>query len=71
MGREARRPGLESREVLILPTFTPENAAALSGGPLHVEPAEGDNLLFVYSADGLTPNVALSYFPSYFFDRTS
>lgn len=48
-----------------------DHCDAISGGPLHVEPADGDNLLFVYSADGgAPPNVALSYFPAYFFDRT-
>jgi hypothetical protein len=43
---------------------------AITGGPLHLEPSEGDNQLFCYSADGLTPNVALSYYPAYYFDRT-
>ena len=31
MGTEARRPGLDPREVPILPTFTPDIAAALPG----------------------------------------
>jgi Fe-S cluster assembly protein SufD len=31
MSIEARRPGLDPREVLILPTFTPDSAAALAG----------------------------------------
>jgi len=47
------------------------DSAVLSGGPLHVEPAEGDNLLFVYSADAAAPSVALSYFPAWYFDRTA
>jgi hypothetical protein len=46
-----------------------DNCQAISGGPLHVEPADGDNLLFVYSADAQAPNVSLSYFPAYYFDR--
>jgi Fe-S cluster assembly protein SufD len=33
MDVEARRSGLDPREVLILPTFTPENAGALPGDP--------------------------------------
>jgi hypothetical protein len=41
----------------------------LTGGPLHVEPAEGDNQLFVFSADALAPNVALAYYPAWYFDR--
>jgi hypothetical protein len=44
---------------------------AISGGPLYVEPADGDNLLFVYSADASAPNVSLSYYANYFFDRTA
>jgi len=33
MGAEARRSGLDSREASTLPTFTPDNAAALPGAP--------------------------------------
>jgi Fe-S cluster assembly protein SufD len=33
MRAEARRPGLDPREAPTLPTFTPDNAAALSGAP--------------------------------------
>lgn len=43
---------------------------AISGGPLFVEPADGDNQVFVYSADGSAPNVSLGYYSSWFFDRT-
>jgi hypothetical protein len=47
-----------------------DNTPYISGGPLFVEPADSDNSLFVYSADGTAPNVSLSYYPAYFFDRT-
>lgn len=47
-----------------------DNTPYISGGPLYVEPADGDNQLFVYCADGSAPNVSLSYYPCYFFDRT-
>jgi hypothetical protein len=43
--------------------------AILSGGPMILEPSEADNQLFAYSADGLAPAIALSYFPAWFFDR--
>ena len=43
---------------------------AISGGAMAVEPSEGENQLFAYSADGAAPSVSLSYYPSYFFDRT-
>lgn len=43
---------------------------AISGGPLFVEPADGDNAVFVYCADAAVPNVSLAYYASYFFDRT-
>ncbi|HEY2090123.1 MAG TPA: hypothetical protein VGH54_29395, partial [Mycobacterium sp.] len=46
-----------------------DNCTAISGGPLYVEPADADNLLFCYCADGTAPNVSLSYFSCYFFDR--
>jgi hypothetical protein len=42
---------------------------AISGGPPHVEPADGDNQLFVYCADAAVPSVSLSYYPSYYWDR--
>lgn len=45
------------------------DACTLSGPSLHVEPADGDNLLFVYCADASVPNVSLSYFPCFYFDR--
>jgi hypothetical protein len=41
----------------------------LSGPALSVEPADGDNILFAYSADGTAPNISLSYFPTWYFDR--
>ena len=43
--------------------------AVISGPPMSVEPADGDNILFCYSADGVAPAVACSFFPRYFFDR--
>jgi hypothetical protein len=46
-----------------------DNTPYISGGPLFVEPADGDNLLFCYSADASAPNVSLSYFPAFYFDR--
>jgi hypothetical protein len=42
---------------------------AISGGPLAVEPADGDNALFTYCADGLAPAIGVSFWPSYFYDR--
>jgi hypothetical protein len=42
----------------------------LSGGPLTIEPADGDNQLFVYSADASAPAISLAYFPCWYFDRT-
>jgi len=42
----------------------------ISGGPLYVEPADGENMLFVYCADASAPNVSVTYSPCYFFDRT-
>jgi hypothetical protein len=47
-----------------------DNTPYISGGPLYVEPADGDNQLFVYCADAAAPNVSLSYFPTYYYDRT-
>jgi hypothetical protein len=41
----------------------------VSGGPLAVEPADGDNQLFAYSADGSAPVIAVSYYPRWFYDR--
>ena len=46
-------------------------STVLSGGPLHVEPSDPDNLLVVYSADAAAPNVAVSYWPAWFLDRLS
>ena len=61
MGSQAGRPDAIS---------VMDACQAISGGPLYVEPADGDNLIFVYSADASAPNVSLSYFASYYFDRT-
>jgi hypothetical protein len=47
-----------------------DNTPYISGGTPYVEPADGDNQLFVYCADAAAPNVSLSYFPTYYFDRT-
>jgi hypothetical protein len=47
-----------------------DSCQAISGGPMYIEPADGDNMLFVYSADGLAPNTSVGYFPCYYFDRT-
>jgi hypothetical protein len=41
----------------------------ISGGAIYIEPSDCDNLLFVYSADGLAPAISLSYWPRWFFDR--
>ena len=43
---------------------------SISGGAMAIEPADGENSLFAYSADGTAPNISVSYYPSYFFDRT-
>jgi hypothetical protein len=43
----------------------------LSGGPLTIEPGDGDNLLFAYSPDALAPAIGVTYFPAWYFDRTS
>ncbi len=48
-----------------------DNTPYISGGPLFVEPADGDNLLFCYSSDASAPNVSLSYYPNFYFDRTA
>ena len=45
------------------------DVATISGPPMCVEPADGSNLLFVYSADGVAPSVACSFSPRWFFDR--
>ncbi|HMH89687.1 MAG TPA: hypothetical protein VK586_01250 [Streptosporangiaceae bacterium] len=45
------------------------DSSLISGGPLTVEPSEGDNLLFAYSADAAAPAISLSYGPRYWFDR--
>lgn len=43
---------------------------AISGGAMAIEPADGENQLFAYSADAMAPNISVSYYASYFFDRT-
>jgi hypothetical protein len=43
----------------------------LSGGVLTVDPADGDNMLFAYSPDAQAPAIGVTYFPTWFFDRTS
>jgi hypothetical protein len=45
------------------------DVATISGPGLCVEPADGDNQIFVYSADGVAPSVACGFFPHWFFDR--
>jgi hypothetical protein len=35
-----------------------------------IEPADGENSLFAYSADASAPNISVSYYPAWFFDRT-
>jgi hypothetical protein len=42
---------------------------AISGGTMTIEPADSENLLFTYSADGVAPSISVSYHPRYFFDR--
>ena len=61
MGSQAGRPDAIS---------VMDACQAISGGPLYVEPADGDNQLFVYCADASAPNVSLAYYSSYYFDRT-
>ncbi len=46
------------------------DATIMSGGAPVIEPADGDNYLFVYSADAYAPSIACSYFPAWYFDRT-
>jgi hypothetical protein len=41
----------------------------VSGGAIALEPADGDNQLFTYSADGLAPVISVSYWPRWFYDR--
>jgi hypothetical protein len=41
-----------------------------SGGPMAVEPADGENTLFAYCPGALAPAVAVTYSPTYYFDRT-
>ncbi len=42
---------------------------AISGGAMAIEPADGENSLFAYSPDALAPNISVSYYPRFFFDR--
>jgi hypothetical protein len=41
----------------------------VSGGAIALEPADGDNQLFTYSADALAPVISVSYYPRWFYDR--
>ena len=41
----------------------------VSGGAITLEPADGDNQLFTYSADALAPVISVSYYPRWFYDR--
>ena len=59
MGSQIGRPGA---------TSVTDNAV-ISGPPMAIEPTDGDNILFAYSADGVAPAIAVSYFARYFFDR--
>jgi hypothetical protein len=61
MGSQAGRPSAIS-------VF--DACQSISGGAIAVEPADGENQLFAYCADAQAPNIALSYYPNYFFDRT-
>jgi hypothetical protein len=45
-----------------------DNALA-SGGPMFLEPSEGDNQLFAYSADASAPDISMNYFPAWYFNR--
>ena len=46
------------------------DACTISGGAMAIEPADGENTLFAYSADAQAPAISLAYFPAWFFDRT-
>jgi len=41
----------------------------ISGPAIAIEPADGENSLFAYSADAQAPAISLSYSPAWFFDR--
>jgi hypothetical protein len=41
---------------------------SLSGGPITLEPADGDNQLFAYCLEG-APSIGLTYYARWFFDR--
>ena len=45
------------------------DVATISGPGLCVEPADGDNQIFIYSADGVAPAMACSFSARYYFDR--
>ena len=59
MGSSIGRPGAVSVT----------NNAVISGSPMSIEPSDGDNILFTYSADGVAPSIAVSYFARWYFDR--
>jgi hypothetical protein len=44
---------------------------AWSGGPMSVEPVDGENLLFAYCPGALAPAVGVTYSPTFYFDRTT
>ena len=43
---------------------------AISGGAMSIEPADGENTMFAYSADGSAPTISLAYYAAWFWDRT-
>jgi hypothetical protein len=43
---------------------------AYSGGPMAIEPADGENTLFAYCPGALAPAVGVTYSDTYYFDRT-
>jgi hypothetical protein len=42
---------------------------AYTGGPMVVEPTDGENMLFAYCPGALAPAVGVTYFDTYYFDR--
>lgn len=43
--------------------------SVISGPAMAVEPADGDNQLFAYSADAVAPSIYGAFWPSWYFDR--
>ena len=60
MGSSVGRPGAISVYA---------DCPAISGTGIYLEPAEGENQLFAYSADAQAPAIGLTYSPRWFFDR--